>query len=106
VIVNNPNLSELNFSYCNLSTLTLNNNPSLAKIECYNSNLSNLNFLINCNKDSLNYLDVSNNKLTGNLQGLIPKLGQFTNLETLFLNNNPLTGSLDTLLNLSKLKEL
>jgi hypothetical protein len=87
-------ISELNCSFNQLSSLDISNNTNLTFLDCgYNSNISTLNVLNNtsltylhCGQNSISTLDLSNN----------------ISLETLFCFNNELT-NLDVSLNTSLL---
>src|SRR5205085_186373 len=68
LVTNNPNLTYLACSNCQLTALELTNNPCLATLYCYINQLTNLEFLT-----------------------------KLTNLEELYLDDNPLTSGLEYL---------
>lgn len=101
LIDNWPQLKLIDCSENELTNLKLNNLPVLTIINCHNNPLIGFDFLTNCWK-SLTYLNFNGNSLIGDLT----PFSKFINCETIYLYNNPLTGSLAPLQNLSKLKGL
>lgn len=100
------NLTELNCSYNQLTTLDVSKNAKLRILKCYNNGMEKLNLgdithltLLNCDDNNLTELDVSNNPYLEDLECRENKLrrvviGKKYSLTTLYLRGNQLT-SLD-----------
>lgn len=102
----NENLTELNCSYNQLTTLDVSKNAKLSILECYNNGMEELNlgditnlYWLLCATNNLTELDVSKNRYLeqlhcrhNNLRRLV--IGNNYSLRTLYLEGNHLT-SLD-----------
>ena len=100
------NLTELNCSYNQLTTLDVSKNAKLRILKCYNNGMEKLNLgdithltLLNCDDNNLTELDVSKNPDLKDLECRENKLrrvviGNNYSLRTLYLRGNQLT-SLD-----------
>ncbi|CAB4402245.1 unnamed protein product [Rhizophagus irregularis] len=98
-----PQLRELDCSNNQLTNLTISGSNKIEKILCGNNRLSNLDFLKSQNPAKLITLRMDNNNFPAqNLKCFTP----FINLRILCISNNPFTGSLKPLRNLSSLKEI
>ncbi|WNE40864.1 MAG: hypothetical protein mread185_000321 [Mycoplasmataceae bacterium] len=92
-----PNLTILNCSLNQITKLTITNCPKLETLYCHSNQLSDLNFLMNLNKESLVNLHVNDNKINVDLS----KLNGFNQLKHLdVLNTNVI--SIKNLENLPK----
>lgn len=97
-VSNQPKLTDLDCSSNLLTKLNTNDNLQLTRLECDACQLTTLE-VSNCK--NLFYLICRDNQLTD-----LTTFSQLENLETLWLHDNPLVGSLETLKNLKKLREL
>jgi hypothetical protein len=93
------NLTELHCSNSKLSSLNISQCESLDYLDCSKNQLISL--ILPQEGGKIAYLDVSYNQLTD-----LTIIGQLKNLRELNLSHNPLTGSLKTLKDSWKLKEL
>jgi Leucine-rich repeat (LRR) protein len=94
------NLKELDCFYNKLTSLGLSDSVDLQILYCFNNQLADLNFSNNLNEEKLTSLSISDNNITSDLT----PLSKFINLEILDLNNNNFTGSLESLLGMTKLR--
>ena len=102
VILNCPQLEELNCRRSRLTNLEISPCPNLLEIYCPENKLADLKFLDKINAEKLNRLDISKNEFQQDLSFL----RKFINLESLDISNNGFHGSLEPLKNLVKLNYL
>jgi len=100
---NLPKLTYLSARDNELTKLVVNNCSEINWLDVQNNFLTDLEFVKSLSPDRLGYLNVANNKLSGQH---INKFSDFRNLKCLYLGGNGFYGNLESLKNLTKLEEL
>lgn len=102
IILNCPQLEELDCSGIRLTNLEISPCTNLSELDCSDNKFTDLKFLDKINAEKLNSLDISKNKFRQDLSFL----RKFINLESLDISSNDFDGSLEPLKNLVKLNYL